>query len=90
MITTSTAVVFIIVGSTLDYDTCYKERGMPSFHVQDYFLAFATITFAYGGHSAFPTIQHDMKKPAEFVKSTTMAFLSRIYGTRDESTNRVH
>jgi solute carrier family 32 (vesicular inhibitory amino acid transporter) len=79
MITTSTAVVLIVVGSILDYDTCHKDRGMPDFHIQDYFLAFATITFAYGGHSAFPTIQHDMKKPAEFKKSTIMAFLGRLH-----------
>ena len=32
--------------------------------------------FAYGGHGAFPTIQHDMKKPYNFKTSGYMAFLS--------------
>uniref|UniRef100_A0A914E4F1 Amino acid transporter transmembrane domain-containing protein n=1 Tax=Acrobeloides nanus TaxID=290746 RepID=A0A914E4F1_9BILA len=47
---------------------------MPSFNPENYFLAFATITFAYGGHSSFLTVQHDMKKPSDFSKSTTIAF----------------
>uniref|UniRef100_A0A914YEL3 Amino acid transporter transmembrane domain-containing protein n=1 Tax=Panagrolaimus superbus TaxID=310955 RepID=A0A914YEL3_9BILA len=47
---------------------------MPEFKVTNYFLAFATLTFAYAGHSSFPTLQHDMKKPAEFVKSNSLGF----------------
>lgn len=31
--------------------------------------------FAYGGHGAFPTIQHDMKKPYHFKRSVFIAFL---------------
>lgn len=30
--------------------------------------------FAYGGHGAFPTIQHDMKHPHKFDKAVTGAF----------------
>jgi vesicular inhibitory amino acid transporter len=74
MCTTSLAVIFICLGSILDYDTCEKYHKMPEFNIIDYFLALGTMLFAYGGHSAFPTIQHDMKRPDEFSKSAIMAF----------------
>lgn len=76
MCTTSCAVVLICVGSISDYDTCNKHKEMPKFNIINYFLALGTMLFAYGGHSAFPTIQHDMKKPDEFTKSAIMAFIS--------------
>ncbi|CAJ0579044.1 unnamed protein product, partial [Mesorhabditis spiculigera] len=74
MMTTSIAVILILVGSVLDYDKCHSEKAMPDFHVTNYFLALGTFLFAYGGHSAFPTIQHDMRRPQEFTKSVILAF----------------
>ncbi|VDM83955.1 unnamed protein product [Strongylus vulgaris] len=49
---------------------------MPDYKAKNFFLALGTLLFAYGGHSAFPTIQHDMKNPAEFTKSVILAFTS--------------
>ncbi|KAK6013992.1 hypothetical protein OSTOST_20663 [Ostertagia ostertagi] len=54
MITTSCAVVLIIVGASLDYGLCSGYTGMPSYQPKNFFLALGTLLFAYGGHSAFP------------------------------------
>lgn len=40
--------------------------------------SFGTVMFAYGGHGAFPTIQHDMKHPHKFDKAVTGAFTGTI------------
>ncbi|CAD5224650.1 unnamed protein product [Bursaphelenchus okinawaensis] len=74
MFTTAAAVILIIVGAAIDSGTCSAERAMPDFRITNYFLALGTVIFSYGGHAAFPTIQHDMKRPQEFTKSTILAF----------------
>ena len=57
MVSTSAAVVLICVGAGLDYNVCAPVKKMPDFRITNYFLALGTFLFAYGGHSAFPTIQ---------------------------------
>lgn len=76
MFTTSLAVILILIGMTIDYPTCSEYHHMPQFKLSNYFLALGTMLFAWGGHAAFPTIQHDMKKPNEFTKSTLLAFFT--------------
>ncbi|KAL0280259.1 UNVERIFIED_CONTAM: hypothetical protein PYX00_001604 [Menopon gallinae] len=41
---------------------------------RDFFLAFGTILFAFGGASTFPTIQNDMEEKDKFSKSVLIAF----------------
>ncbi|KAH7724128.1 Protein Y32F6A.4 [Aphelenchoides avenae] len=74
MASTAVAVVLLTIGAARDYGGCAPQRAMPGFHATNYFLAFGTVLFTYGGHSAFPTIQHDMRKPHEFTKSAILAF----------------
>ncbi|XP_041453350.1 amino acid transporter AVT1D-like [Lytechinus variegatus] len=53
-----------------DYpDTTHTSPSFVSF-----FVAFGTIIFAFGGHAAFPTIQHDMREPKSFPKSIALAY----------------
>jgi len=74
MITTSCACILIISGSLMDASTCKPQVNYPGFNFKTFFLAFGTIMFAYGGHSAYPTIQHDMKKPHQFHLSSILAY----------------
>ncbi|XP_060063323.1 uncharacterized protein LOC132543823 [Ylistrum balloti] len=41
----------------------------------DFFTAFGTIVFAFGGHPAFPTFQNDMKKQKEFKWAVFLGYL---------------
>lgn len=75
MITTSIAVSLIIYGSFLDFDVCVQNAHYPQIVPTKFFMCFGTVMFAYGGHGAFPTIQHDMKKPYLFKRSVCTAFL---------------
>uniref|UniRef100_A0A0R3RKB9 Aa_trans domain-containing protein n=1 Tax=Elaeophora elaphi TaxID=1147741 RepID=A0A0R3RKB9_9BILA len=76
MITTTLALIMVMIGAVMDYSTCSPERA---FNTQvlptNYFLALGTVLFSYGGHAAFPTILHDMRKPYHFTRSSILAFL---------------
>jgi amino acid permease len=78
MATTSLAVVLIIVGALIDAPTCAPEAYHPPIKFERFFLAFGTIMFAYGGHGAFPTIQHDMRKPYQFNRSVWLSYSSLL------------
>ncbi|EJW79646.1 hypothetical protein WUBG_09445, partial [Wuchereria bancrofti] len=76
MITTAVALIMVMIGAVMDYSTCAPEREInTNFLPTNYFLALGTILFSYGGHAAFPTILHDMRKPYHFTRSSVMAFL---------------
>ncbi|KAK3763183.1 hypothetical protein RRG08_018752 [Elysia crispata] len=50
----------------------------PAFHgplkAKDFFAAFGIISFGFGGHQSFPTIQVDMVKPERFGVSLSIAY----------------
>lgn len=74
---TSVAIVLILVGSSIDYETCHPVATYNPIKFQKFFLAFGAIMFSYGGHSAFPTIAHDMKIPSQFDRSVYLAYGSK-------------
>lgn len=74
MVTTTIAVSLIIFGSSVDYSTCSQHNAYPPLQPSRFFMSFGTVMFAYGGHGAFPTIQHDMKKPYLFRRSVYLAY----------------
>lgn len=79
MLSTAVAVMFIGTGALLDYKDCSPTRELPELKLTNVLSALGTFLFTYGGHHAFPTIQHDMRKPAEFHKTTFLAFISRFF-----------
>ncbi|GMT22793.1 hypothetical protein PFISCL1PPCAC_14090, partial [Pristionchus fissidentatus] len=74
MLTTTGAVLLIIIGAATDYGTCAPHRTVPDLKPTNTFLALGTFLFSFCGHASFPTIQHDMRRPADFTKSTFLAF----------------
>uniref|UniRef100_A0A914ZKM8 Amino acid transporter transmembrane domain-containing protein n=1 Tax=Parascaris univalens TaxID=6257 RepID=A0A914ZKM8_PARUN len=75
MVTTTAALLLVIIGAGLDYSTCAPDRGVnDKLVITNYFLGLGTLLFSYGGHSAFPTIVHDMRKPYHFNRSSVFAF----------------
>ncbi|CAD5220294.1 unnamed protein product [Bursaphelenchus okinawaensis] len=78
MATSAISAVLITASGFLDYSTCGPVRELPPTMVTNYFLAVGTYMFSFCGHAAFPTIQHDMKKPTDFTKSAATAFTTMI------------
>lgn len=79
MLTTVIAVILIIIGSSLDFKDCNSPWNSPKMKLESVGLAFGTMLFTYGGHSTIPTIQHDMKKPSDFRKTSLLSFFSNFY-----------
>lgn len=55
----------------------FQYVSYPEFSWTNLFLAYGTMVFSYGGHSAFPTIQHDMKRPSQFSKSVVVSYVGK-------------
>ncbi len=77
MLTTTIEVIIICVGALIDAPTCAPIADYPHLKFERFSLAFGAFMFAYGGHGAFPTIQHDMRKPYQFSRSVYLSYMSR-------------
>lgn len=60
----------------------HVKHRVHNFH--DFFLAFGTLLFAFGGASTFPTIQNDMDNKSNFPKSIAIAFSGKYYNKQIE------
>ncbi|XP_071495864.1 uncharacterized protein [Diadema antillarum] len=69
---TSIACLLMFIQILMDIPEEPPSHTSPSF--VSFFIAFGTIIFAFGGHAAFPTIQHDMNDPRQFPKSVFLAY----------------
>lgn len=71
------AVFFICIGSINDFEGI--KLPMPKIEPSAILSSLGTVLFTFGGHSALPTVQHDMRNPSEFSKSSITAFISKIF-----------
>ncbi|PAV73887.1 hypothetical protein WR25_16071 [Diploscapter pachys] len=69
------AACLMVVGSSIDMQECRKEIAYPEVTFKNFFLAYGTIVFAFGGHGAFPSFQTDMRKPYHFNRSVIYSYL---------------
>ncbi|RCN32144.1 hypothetical protein ANCCAN_22055 [Ancylostoma caninum] len=51
----------------------------PEYSLKNLFLAYGTIAYSFGGHGAFPTIQHDMVKPFRFNRSVWASYIFILF-----------
>uniref|UniRef100_A0A915AQQ4 Amino acid transporter transmembrane domain-containing protein n=1 Tax=Parascaris univalens TaxID=6257 RepID=A0A915AQQ4_PARUN len=75
MLCTISAVVLVLLGVSFDMSACLPEAHYPPFKASSAILSLGTFLFAFSGHHAFPTIQHDMKRPHQFTKSVMLGFI---------------
>jgi len=66
---TTIAVIIMLVGMSMKYQDNKGKTEYPQPTFVNLILGYGTIIFAYSGQSAFPTIQHDMKRPDQFSKA---------------------
>lgn len=75
LLTTAAACALIFVQTVMEG----LKRSTPVPHVthslDDFFLSFGTILFAYGGAATFPTIQNDMVRRDKFPTSVSIGFV---------------
>lgn len=73
MLSTIIAVILVCYGAWQDRK-CYNKQSISPFSFGGVFSHLGTILFSFGGHSTFPTIQVDMKRPADFDKASYLGF----------------
>lgn len=73
MASTLIAVIFICIGAPFDFKEP-KLNTIVSSNFYNVLISLGTILFTFGGHSALPTVQHDMKNPKDFFQSSIWAF----------------
>ncbi|KAK4877503.1 hypothetical protein RN001_010009 [Aquatica leii] len=73
-LTTVLSCILMFVQMLLDseFKISHVKHKVHNFH--DFFLAFGTLLFAFGGASTFPTIQNDMVNKRKFSISVVIAF----------------
>ncbi|KAJ8031391.1 Amino acid transporter AVT1A [Holothuria leucospilota] len=73
MAATATACFCMFIQMLIDKGDHHKPDYPPS-DFGRFFLSFGVIMFAFSGHPAFPTFQHDMKEPKKFSKSVIIGY----------------
>ncbi|CAG2177486.1 unnamed protein product [Oppiella nova] len=78
MISTVLGSVLLLISIGMDSKNRAKDAvyAMPTF--VNFFKAFGNILFSFGGASAFPNFQNDMKNKEEFPRAVTFGFIGLL------------
>uniref|UniRef100_A0A0R3RPU7 Aa_trans domain-containing protein n=1 Tax=Elaeophora elaphi TaxID=1147741 RepID=A0A0R3RPU7_9BILA len=74
VVCTIITIVMIFVGISLDFNACYYEAQYSDISINS-ILGLGIFLFAFNGHQVFPTVQNDMRNPADFKKSILVGFI---------------
>uniref|UniRef100_A0A7I4YRL9 Aa_trans domain-containing protein n=1 Tax=Haemonchus contortus TaxID=6289 RepID=A0A7I4YRL9_HAECO len=74
-LSSSIAVCLLVIGFVHDAPVCGQDTSYRAFDLRNFFMAYGTMVFAFGGHAVFPTIQNDMRKPHLFTRSVWVAYV---------------
>lgn len=83
----ATSVACVVLVSNMIYDGAQRgevttvKHSSPSFTY--FFMALGTISYAFGGHPAFPTFQTDMKNQKKFGRAVFLAYMSKFSNCPD-------
>ena len=77
LVSTMLAWLCIIIHLGIYYDDTVEKATHTSPTFKTLFLGMATILFAFGGASSFPTIQNDMADRTKFGKSVLVGYVGQ-------------
>lgn len=76
ILATVIAIILITLGIAQDIAPCRsKVVNKPPITFTGLLSTYCTMSFAYGAHGAFPTIQNDMKRPERFPISIVITYV---------------
>ena len=69
--------ILLMVNISIDFKGNYDNAHYSAPTFKSFFLSFGKILFSFGGASAFPTFQNDMKRKEQFSKAVLYGFTGK-------------
>ena len=69
--------ILLMVNISIDFKDNYDNAHYSAPTFKSFFLSFGKILFSFGGASAFPTFQNDMKRKEQFSKAVLYGFTGK-------------
>ena len=69
--------ILLMVNISIDFKGHYDHAQYSAPTFKSFFLSFGKILFTFGGASAFPTFQNDMKHKKQFSKAVSYGFTGK-------------
>jgi vesicular inhibitory amino acid transporter len=79
MISTVIGSILLIINIIIESPDHFPSATYSAPSFKSFFLSFGNILFAFGGASAFPNFQNDMREKEKFPKAVTFGFLGENF-----------